>query len=267
MGDQDRFKIPDFCPICNGPTSTEGFFLWCRNRSCSAKLAGSIKVWIMRLGLLHWGDALIDELTDPNNPRIQSIADLYKLTIDDLVMCTSGQKMAQKCYEVLHAGKKIPLELLLASLNIPNFALATATDIVQAGYDTVDKVLAVTHEELLKIPNIGEVTARQVFDGLQEHHRAILDLSEVLDLKKPVGGLLSGKSFCITGSTSKPRKAVEKMIMDAGGVSKSSVGSGLSYLVTNDSDTTSSKMKSAKKHGVQVISESDLYKMMGSNAS
>lgn len=259
------FKIPDVCPVCNGSTSAEGFFLWCRNRSCPAKLAGSIKVWINRLGLLHWGDALIDELTDPDNPRIQSIADLYRLTIDDLAVCTSGPKMAKKCYEVLHSNKKIPLELLLASLNIQNFALATSTDIVQSGYDTVDSVLALTYEKLLGIPNIGEITARQVFDGLQERREVILELAEVLDLQKPVGGFLSGIKICITGSTSKPRKTIEKMIMDAGGISKSSVGSDLSYLVTNDPDTASSKMKNAKKYNIKVISESDLYRMIDLN--
>lgn len=267
MENQSNFSIPEVCPVCGGQTSSEGFFLWCRNPACSAKLAGSVKVWIKRLGLLHWGDALIDQLTDPDNPHIQSIADLYKLTIDDLAVCTSGQKMARKCYEVLHAGKKIPLELLLASLNIPNFALATATDIVQSGHDTVEKVLALTYDDLLKVPNIGEVTARQVLDGLQERRHVILDLAEVLELQKPSGGPFVGKSFCITGSTSKPRKAIEKMIMEYGGVAKSSVGTGLSFLVTNDPGTTSSKMQNAKKHGVNIISETDLYHMIASATS
>lgn len=267
MGEQIIFKIPDYCPVCVGPTSSENFFLWCRNKTCPAKLAGSVKVWIKRLGLLHWGDAIVDQLTDPDNPRINSISDLYKLTVDDIAVCTSGSKMARKCYEVLHENKKIPLELLLASLNIPNFALATATDIVQAGYDTVEKVTSLTYDSLLKIPNIGEVTARQVLDGLQERKDVILELAEVLDLQKPSGGPLTGKSFCITGATSKPRKAVEKMILEAGGIAKSSVGSGLSFLVTNDQDTTSSKMKNAKKYDVQVISEQDLYQMIKSFSS
>jgi len=267
MGNQDIFKIPDYCPVCVGPTSSEGFFLWCRNKACPAKLAGSVKVWIKRLGLLHWGDALVDQLTDPDNPHINSISDLYKLTIDDIAVCTSGSKMARKCYEVLHENKKIPLELLLASLNIPNFALATATDIVQAGYDTVEKVISLTYDDLLKIPNIGEVTARQVLDGLQERQSVILELAEVLYLQKPAVGMLTGKSFCITGATSKPRKAVEKMILEAGGVVKSSVGTGLSFLVTNDQDTTSSKMKNAKKHNVQVISENNLYSLMSATSS
>lgn len=258
------FPVPEVCPVCSGPVSVRNAFLYCDSRSCPAKLSGSVKVWIKRLGLLHWGDALVDSLTDPDNPRISCIADLYRLTVDDIAECSSGGKFAKKCYDVLHAGKSITLELLIASLNITNLAVATATDIVQAGHDTVEKVLALTREDLMKVPNIGEVTAGQVFDGLQAKRGEIEELAKVLDLKRPCSGPLAGKSFCITGATSKPRKAVEKQIMGAGGTVKGSVGAGLSYLVTNDPDTGSSKMQGAKKHGVTVISEAELYRMMGS---
>ncbi|MGH6876898.1 MAG: BRCT domain-containing protein [Rhizomicrobium sp.] len=215
-----------------------------------------------RLGLLHWGDALIDALTDPEKPLIGSIADLYRLDPEDIAGCTSGLKMGKKCWEILHANKKIKLELLIASLNISNLAVATATGIVQAGYDSVEKILALTKEQLETIQNIGPVTAQLVFDGLQERKRAILDLVEVLDVRGSDAGPLSGKSFCITGGTSKPRKAVQKMIMDAGGIVKDTVGAGLSYLITNETDTTSKKMQNAKKYGTEVISEPQLYAMM-----
>lgn len=268
----ELFHIPDHCPVCAGPVALKNAFLYCESRSCPAKAAGSIKVWIKRLGILQWGDALVDSLTDPDNPRVNSIGDLYRLTVDDISMCCSGVKVAKKCYEILHANKSVTLELMLASLNIPNLAVSTATDIVQSGYDSVSKISNLCSmsddlalEALTSVPNVGEITARQVLDGLREKMDIILDLESVLELRKPSSGPLSGKLFCITGSTSKPRKTVEKMIMDAGGVVKSSVGAGLSYLVTNDSDTTSSKMKSAKKHGVTVISEVALYDMMGTS--
>jgi DNA ligase (NAD+) len=258
----DYFRIPEHCPACSGALSVEGQFLYCRNQACPVQLSGSVRVWVKRLGLLHWGDALIDALTDPANPRVQSLADLYRLEPEVIAECTSGLKVAKKCWETLHANKSIKLELLIASLNIPNLAVATATDIVQAGYDSVEKVLGLTVEQLLKVPNIGPVTAQQVFDGLQERKHAIMDLAEVLDIRGSEAGPLSGKSFCITGATSKPRTAVQKMIMDAGGIVKSSAGAGLSFLVTNETDTTSKKMQNAKKYGTEVISESRLYEMM-----
>jgi DNA ligase (NAD+) len=260
--EREVFQVPEFCPACSGPTSVEGEFLYCRSKVCPSRLSGTVRVWVNKLGLLHWGDAFIDALTDPDKPRVSSLADLYRLTVEEMAECCSGMKVAMKCWETLHKAKKIPLELMLAGLNIPNLGIATGTDMVQSGLNSVEKILAADHSRLLEVPNVGEVTARQIYLGLQDRRDMILDLASVLEIKDPTSGPLSGKSFCITGATSKPRKAVQKEILEAGGIVKESVGAGLTYLVTNeDPSFNSSKMQKAKKLGTQVISESDLYRM------
>lgn len=265
MNSVQLFQLPELCPVCSGSLQIDGDFLYCRSKSCPAKLSGSVKVWVKRLGLLHWGDAFIDALTDPDSPKVASIADLYRLSIDELAECCSGQKLAKKCYDILHSNKDVTLELLLASLNIPNLAIATATDIVQAGHDTIEKILSLSYEDLLKVPNIGEVTARQIFDSLKERSDAISELVLVLNIKKPGLGKLKNKSFCITGATQKPRKALQKIVLDNGGVVKDSVGQGLTYLITNEgSEFNSSKMQKAKKLGVVIITEENFLDMIKS---
>ncbi len=261
------FVHPEFCPVCTGPVIEEGDFLFCRNLTCSARLSGAIKVWIKRLGILYWGDALIESIADPSKFMVFSVGDIYRLSVENIAKCCSGEKVAQKCYDTLHANKSITLELLIASLNIPNLSTSTATDIVQAGFDTVEKILDITYEDLLKIPNIGAKTARQAFDGLKDKRNLLIDLSSVLEVKLPSVGPLTGLSFCITGTTSKPRKLIHKDIMDAGGIVKESVGQGLTYLVTNeDVSFGSAKMKKAEKYGTKVISENDLYSMISSDS-
>jgi DNA ligase (NAD+) len=258
----DFFIIPDHCPSCSSPTCEVGDFLYCKSKSCPSKLSGDVKVWIKQLGLLHWGDALIDSLTDPDNPKVSSVADLYRLTVEDLANMCSGLKMAQKCHDVLHSNKLVTLELVLGSLNIPALGIGTATDIVQAGYDTIEKIFSLTFDNLIHVPNIGDITARQVCEGLLLKQNVLLDLSSVLDIRKPSNGPLAGKTICITGELSMPRKSVEKMIMDVGGFPKGTVTKSTAYLVTNFPDTGSSKMANAKKFGISVISESDLLKML-----
>jgi DNA ligase (NAD+) len=256
----DLFQIPEFCPVCSGPTAIIGDFLYCNDTSCPSRLIGSLKVWIRNLGLLNIGDATIEALAEL--PNVSSVADLYRLTIDDWTDCCSGRKMADKCYAALHSNKSLPLELILASINIPNFGLSTATDLVTAGFDTADKIISASFDELVAVPNIGEKTARQIQEGILERKELLLDLLEVLEVKKISGGPLKGKSVCITGDLSKPRKTVQKMIMDAGGTVQNSVSKGTTYLVTNDTDTTSKKMMSAKKNGATIISEQQLMDLM-----
>lgn len=255
------FKIPDLCPVCASRLSVEGDFLYCRSKSCPVQLTGTIKVWVKRLGLLNWGDALVESLTNPDFPKVNSIADLYRLTVEDISDHCSGMKVAKKCFDTLQASRTITFELLLGSLNIPNLALSTATDVVQAGYDTPEKILSASVEDLIRVPNVGSITANMIYNGVQERRSQLFDLCSVLELKTSSGPLV-GKSFCITGSTSKPRKALEKIILDFGGIVKSSVGIGLTYLITNDATSGSSKLKNAQKHGTQIISEDDFNRMI-----
>lgn len=257
--DREFYEVPEYCPDCSSRTVIDGQFLYCKSKACPSKLSGTVRVWVARLGLLHWGDALIDKLTDLD--EVDSISDLYKLSVKDISGCCSGMKVATKCYTQLHSQKSIPLQLMLSALNIQNLGIATATDIVGYGLNTVDKILAVTAEELENVPNVGAITAVKIVEGIGDRKDTILNLNEILDIVDPEGKVLSGLSFCITGNLSKPRKAVEKSIMDAGGTVKTSVGSGLSYLITNNPGTSSSKMKKAQKLGVKVVSEVDLFKM------
>jgi DNA ligase (NAD+) len=212
------------------------------------------------LELLQWGDSLIDKLCESG--KVNSVVDLYKLPIEDLAKCCSSEKVAKKCHKILHSKKDIPLELFLASLNIPNLGISTAIDIVRNGFDTVEAVVNMSVDDLLNTPNIGKITAQNLYESFQERRELILDLNSVLNVKSPKKGRLSNISVCITGVTSKPRREIEQMILEAGGIVKHSVGKDTTYLITNDSGTQSTKMQKAQKYGVKVISENYFYDLL-----
>jgi DNA ligase (NAD+) len=60
----------------------------------------------------------------------------------------------------------------------------------------------------------------------------------------------------------KPRPALQKMVEDAGGSVKKSVGKGLHYLVIADPNSTSSKADAARKFGTTLISEQQFLGMI-----
>jgi len=227
------------------------------------RLFGDVKVWVDRLGLLFWGDALIDSLTDPNNSHsVKSVADLYRMTIADLEEHCSGAKMAKKCWKVLHDSMSVPLEVILAGLNIPNLGLATATDIVRAGHDTVEKVAELTAEQLMVVPNIGQITADQIRTGLDAKASLLLELGTILDVSRPGSGPLAGKKICITGEVWAPRKAVQKLIVAAGGQAADSVSKDTSLLVCDEAGSSSAKSKRAAAYGIPIVSGSDLKRIL-----
>jgi len=76
------------------------------------------------------------------------------------------------------------------------------------------------------------------------------------------GGNLAGKSFCITGELTHPRTVYQKIIEMNGGVFKSTVSKNLTYLITNET-RTSTKMVKAQELGVTIIREYEFLAMVG----
>jgi len=73
-------------------------------------------------------------------------------------------------------------------------------------------------------------------------------------------GPLKGKSFCITGSLSKPRKIIENMIEHYGGIN-TNINS-CDYLICNQPTSSSNKFKKALEKGVKIINETELIDLM-----
>jgi DNA ligase (NAD+) len=72
---------------------------------------------------------------------------------------------------------------------------------------------------------------------------------------------ISGKTFCITGTHTKPRKALQLAIKSGGGKVVGSVSSKLDYLVAGEN--TGSKLTKATDLGVTILSEADLEDLLG----
>lgn len=94
------------------------------------------------------------------------------------------------------------------------------------------------------------------------------DLVEVISIMEP-DSVLDGKSFCISGHLSKPRKEIQNLIRGAGGKVENTITWNLDYLITNNdfskgvvSGNKSLKIKKAETYGVKIISEDDFLKMI-----
>jgi len=80
-------------------------------------------------------------------------------------------------------------------------------------------------------------------------------------IKKERGTKLAGKTFVLTGTLTRPRDQVKKMIEDAGGRVAGSVSKKTDYVVAGTD--AGSKLDKAKELGVNVVGENDLDKLLG----
>lgn len=98
-----------------------------------------------------------------------------------------------------------------------------------------------------------------LFEKLDE----ILQMKEINPKKESADGKCSGLVFVITGDVMhyKNRKEFKDYVESQGGKVSGSVSKKTNYLVNNDTESESSKNRTAKELGVPIISEDEFIKM------
>ena len=257
------FQAPKRCPECNTPTVKNGAYIECPNNlTCPAQVAGNIKRWVKKLDIKDVGESLIDALVASGG--IREPAGLYYLTPKVLAGFTIdgrryGATMATKVCKNIQATRELPLARFVGSLGIPDCARSICQKLVDAGFDTLGKMVDATEAQVAAVPGLGESKAASFVNGLKAR-RAFIDnlLDAGVTVKKPIQGNLTGKSFCFTGFRDGD---LEQKVEKAGGQMKSSVSKGLSYCVSADS--TTGKHAKAVQYGVKIIDRDALIKMVG----
>lgn len=257
------FKRPTNCPECNSTLENQGEYLTCVNTdSCPAQLSGRIKNWVKELNILELGETLIDKLTE--SKLVNDVSDLYKLTIKDLASLERmAEKSAKNVHDSLWSCNEVMLEILLGALSIPMAGKSTFKLLIESGNDSLEKMFNLNLEMVKDIKGIGPIKAKSIINGLNRNKDLINKLlANGVKIKEKLIGNLTGKSICITGSTNNKRAALEKMIIDNGGVYKSSISKTCTHLIIADVNSTTSKAIGARKLGIKLISEEEFLNLI-----
>ncbi len=245
---------------CGTALVDDGTRLWCPNASCPKKALHRVEKWLSTLNVMDFGPVVLRKLFDSG--RVRTIADLYALTEDELAAPDRmGPTIATKILRNLRSRSRIGLATFVAGFDIEGIGETITQKAALAGFDTLDKLRAATIESLSAVEGFGEITARTLLDGLSAlaaDMDAVLASGAVSIAPPEAGGRLSGKSFCFTGELrGMKRGEAEALVKELGGSIKSSVGKGLSYLVTNDKASGSEKNRKAASLGIPVIDEDE----------
>jgi DNA ligase (NAD+) len=131
---------------------------------------------------------------------------------------------------------------------------------------TLEDVFSLTQADIDKVPGWTGIRAIEFPNLIQEVKDEMKNLSSVVKTEasvKAAGGGLSGKSFCFTGALeTMKRKSAEKLVTDRGGTIAGGVSKTLTYLVTNDTSSGSSKNKKAADLGIDVITEKEFLELI-----
>ena len=264
--------FPSVCETCGTALVDEGSRLYCPNKECSKRVLHQLLKFVQTVDIRDLGETLITQLF--KDKRLTCISDIYSLTVEDLVPYFLNEESmenekrslgAEKVYKSIQAHKNMTLPVFLAGFDIEGFGETLAEKLVQAGFKTLDKLLLSTEDQIADVYGFAEVMAHTIVQGLSENAAEMRRLVQdgIITIESNAGGKLEGKSFCFTGElVTMKRQDAEQLVKQNGGACKSSVTKDLTYLVTNDTTSGSSKNVKAAALGIPVITEEQFLKLL-----
>ena len=219
------------------------------------------------------GETLVKSLFESGTVR--SVSDIYKLDEQTLAPfflneeSLSQEKKSLGAHKValsIQNHRTVTLQKFIAGFDIEGIGETVVEKLIDAGFDTFEKITAATAEQIAGVYGFAEILAATFVEGMKENEDEMRSLLEggTIEILSTKSGPLAGKSFCFTGELYALKRAdAQNMVKAAGGSVKSSVVKGLDYLVTNDTSSGSSKNLKAAKLGIPVIDEKEFLAMVG----
>lgn len=269
--------IPETCPACKGPTRIQMVndveTLYCTNPECPAKAIKTFTLFVSR-------DAMnIDGLSQATLEKfighgfLQDFGDIFELDRyrEQIIgMDGFGEKSYENLWQSIQNARHTVLWRVIYGLGILNIGLANAKMICREFDYDLDRIRHATVEELTGIDGIGEVIGQSLvrYFGDEKNNRKVDHLMKHLLLEKPEESAdrqkLAGLTFVITGSLEhfSNRSEMKNQIEALGGKVTGSVTRKTSYLINNDTASSSSKNRKAAELGIPVISEEEFLNML-----
>ena len=266
-----EIEFPCVCEVCGTKLTDEGSRLFCPNKECSKRVLHQLLKFQQVVDIRDLGETLVTSLF--KDGRLKCISDIYSLTVEDLIpyflneesMEAQKQSLgAEKVYKSIQAHKNLSLPVFLAGFDIEGFGETLAEKLVAAGFNTLDKLLIATQDQIADVYGFADIMAHTIVQGLAENAaemRALVN-NGTITIQSTQNGKVSGMSFCFTGElVTMKRLDAEQLVKQNGGMCKTSVTKDLTYLVTNDTTSGSSKNVKAASLGIPVITEQQFLKL------
>lgn len=269
-GTQRVFSMPTHCPSCGEPVfydPDEAAAVRCTNSACPAQLSRGIEHFVSKgaMNIDGLGPQIIELLISAG--LIHDAADIYSLRAEDVAALERmGEKSAQNLIDSIERSKTAGLERLLCAIGIRNVGEVAAAALA-ARFGTLDACMAASIEELIAIPDFGQITAECVVNFFSHEQnitlcRKLKDAGVLCEsTAAPTGEKFLGLTFVLTGTLpTMSRDEAAKLIKANGGKVSGSVSSKTSYVVAGEA--AGSKLTKAQSLGVTVIDEDTLLKMI-----
>ena len=263
------YLLPGSCPVCGAKVERdeEGVFMRCTGAACGAQLSRNIAHFVSRdaMDIDGLGGAIVDALIERG--LVKTPADIYYLTLEDVKsLWKSGATAAKKLLTAIENSKQQDVSRLIYALGIRQVG-AKAGKVLASSFGNLDALMNASLEELTAVPDVGEITARNIADWFAQPQAK--DMIEQLrnagvnfESKRVISdSRFAGKVFVLTGALSKfTREEATEKIELFGGKASGSVSKKTSFVVVGEN--AGSKERKARELGIPILSEDEFLEMI-----
>lgn len=273
--DAKAIEFVSHCPVCGAPLiRIEGEAAWtCPNRNgCRPQITGKIEHFAARrmMDIDGIGEETAELLYDSG--LVKSPSDLYSLTPESLSRLDRiGAKTANRIMTGLEESKSREFGRVIYALSIPNVGETTAKRLAKT-VGSMNRLRAMSIDELTAIPDVGPIIARCIFDFLREPENvqfvdALAAAGVTMEIPEedltPAGDALTGKTIVISGTFSHHSRDEYKEIIERnGGRNASSISKKTDFVLAGE-NMGPSKRDKCQQLGVPMISEDEFLNLLG----
>lgn len=253
---------PTLCPYCGAQVVEDGANLFCPNLSCKPRVVAKLTNFACKDGMNIDGFSEMTALVLYEKLGVRNFSDLYNLSRNDLLNL-EGFKDAKtdNLLSAIKNSKNVTFSNFIYALGIDNVGKKTAKDL-QDNFNDVYSLINSKKEQLLAIPEVGEIIADGIIDYFSNQDN-VAEINKLFELgitvkkeEKSVGGVFSGEKVVLTGSLIDfKRDQASKIIESLGGQIMSSVSKNTTLVLAGEE--AGSKLDKARALGIKIISEEE----------
>jgi len=262
-GDEKPIPRPKTCPVCGAEVLDEGAIIKCQNLSCPARVVNTIIYAASKnaLDIEGLGESVAKLLYE--HGLVKDITDLFKLKQEDLEkLPLFAEKKAKNLIEAIQKTKGIDCWRFVNALGIEHIGEVASKKICETfGIDFYKH----SPDEFYKIEGFGPEMVKSLAEYIKVNRDKI---EKLIQLLKPVNpkrevnaSPFSDKRVVLTGTMSRPRGEIKEILENLGAKVSNSVSKKTDYVIVGEDP--GSKYEKAKTLGVKILSEEEMWKMIG----
>lgn len=267
---ENVLPVPTVCPVCGQPTEViqenDSQVLMCVNPTCEGKFINQLEHFVSKKGLdiKGFSKATLEKLVDWG--WIENKIDIFELgkhRSEWVKKPGFGPKSVDNILIAIETAKHVSLDKYIAALGIPLIGTSVSKELVKIFPEWIDFMTAIkTGYKFFNLNGFGPEKHEAIVNYNYSEAEYIADNYIKFTIEENNNtNSLKGLTFVITGKLNNyKRDELKAKIEENGGKVTGSVSKNTSYLVCNETGSTSSKAKSAQALGISILTEDELIK-------